>query len=102
MLACAQAALLHVVVAGTRQGTWLTNTVPTAGPCLTAAATQCVQEEEVLSECDDLLKKLGMKGSLFGAGDNPMARLQAELEELEKLEQQELEKQQQQSEQQKP
>jgi hypothetical protein len=55
----------------------------------------CVaQEAEVLTECDDLLKKLGMKGSLFGAGDNPLAKLQQELEELERMEQEELLKQQ--------
>jgi hypothetical protein len=55
----------------------------------------CTQEAEVLTECDDLLKKLGMKGSLFGAGDNPLAKLQQELEELERMEQEELVKQQQ-------
>lgn len=54
----------------------------------------------MLAECDDLLKKLGMKGSLFGAGDNPLAKLQQELEELEKMEQEELMRQQQQEEQQ--
>lgn len=54
----------------------------------------------MLSECDDLLKQLGMKGSLFGAGDNPLAKLQQELAELEKLEQQEMEKQQTQTQQQ--
>lgn len=54
----------------------------------------------MLTECDDLLKKLGMKGSLFGSGDNPLARLQQELAELEALEEQELKAQAEQLEQQ--
>lgn len=46
------------------------------------------QEHDVLGQCDDLLKQLGMKGSLFGGtgDDNPLARLQQELALQEALE----------------
>lgn len=65
-------------------------------PCCPLWCRVRVQEAEVLNECDDLLKKLGMKGSLFGsnASDNPLLKLQQELQQLEELEQQELKKQQ--------
>lgn len=54
----------------------------------------------MLGECDDLLKKLGVKGSLFGSGsDNPLLKLQQELQQLEEQEQQELKKQQDQQQQ---
>lgn len=52
----------------------------------------------MLSECDDLLKQLGMKGSLFGGGDgsdNPLLRLQQELQAQAELEEQHQQQQQQ-------
>lgn len=52
-------------------------------------------EAEVLQECDDLLKQLGMKGSLFGSGDNPLLRLQQELQQQQELEEQQQKEQQQ-------
>lgn len=33
-----------------------------------------LQEVEVLQQCDDLLKKLGMKGSIFGSAGPGAAR----------------------------
>jgi len=54
-----------------------------------------LQEAEVLQECDDLLKQLGMKGSLFGSGDNPLLRLQQELQQQQELEEQQQKEQQQ-------
>lgn len=54
----------------------------------------------MLQECDDLLKQLGMKGSLFGSGDNPLLRLRQELQQQQELEEQQQKQQKEQKEQQ--
>lgn len=35
-----------------------------------------LQETEVLQQCDELLKKLGMKGSIFGSNPPPQVQQQ--------------------------
>jgi hypothetical protein len=48
-----------------RTGLWKTaDDVAAAAAC---SVWPVLQEVEVLQQCDDLLKKLGMKGSIFGS-----------------------------------